>query len=636
MSASSRDYDLVCMGRACVDLYGEQFGSPLEDVDSFRKYVGGGSANIAVGTARLGLRVAMLTRVGDEQLGRFLVSAMQREGIDTQAVVADPQRLTPMVLLAVRALDGFPRVFHYADPADLAVAEGDVDPELLANSQAVLIGGACLSRPVPRAAARKAIDTARHAGTTVVLDLDYRPVLWELVGHAHGAQMTGQATEVTARYAEVLADCDVIVGTEEELAIAGGAPDIDTALRAIRSQSDALIIRKTGARGAIVYDAAIPANPDDGLRGPGFEVEVLNTVGAGDAFLSGFLRGWLRGEGLEDSLRLANACGAIVVTRHGCSPAMPTEDELTYFLDRSAQRTSVGEDPSKDPWLAHLHHATTRGRVPSPMVLAVDHRWQLEQMADAEGAPRSRIAGLKELFVDAFLEVAADCPHAGILIDDHYGGRALERVTGTGAWIARSVEVAGSRPVEFVGGDNVALELRTWPREHIAKVMVYCDPQDDDEMWRRQGRRLRQLSEVCAAQGRQVLVELQTPDGSGFPDGTVAPILERIYRLPVRPDWWKLPPGNRTTDWRAIGDVVRAHDPYCLGILLLGQAQTPDVLSASFEAARAEPLCRGFAVGRSIFAEPAAGWLRGELDDEKVAAAVAANYRATVAQWTSA
>jgi 5-dehydro-2-deoxygluconokinase len=139
-------------------------------------------------------------------------------------------------------------------------------------------------------------------------------------------------------------------------------------------------------------------------------VEVFNSVGAGDAFMSGFLSGWLREEPLEECLRLGNACGAIVVSRHGCSPAMPTTEELEYFL-------SLEEKPRRlrdDAWLEHLHRATTRNDPPELRILAVDHRWQLEEAADELGVDRGRLRELKVLLGRAFRRVAEEDEAAGV------------------------------------------------------------------------------------------------------------------------------------------------------------------------------------------------------------------------------
>jgi 5-dehydro-2-deoxygluconokinase len=629
LAREERILDLVCMGRTSVDLYGEQVGAKLEDVQSFRKYVGGSATNVAVGTARLGVKTAMLTRVGDEQMGRFVKKALSEDRVDVSRVRFDPERLTPFVLLAVRESEGFPRIFVYQDSADMAVSGEDVDPEFIASAEALLVTGTHFSKPVTREASFKAMRAAKEAGTRVAFDLDYRPVFWGVASHEQGGEMFVESGEVTKIYRSALADCDLVVGTEEEIRIAGGSADTREALRVIRELSRATIVLKTGAMGATVFEGEIPDDLDDGLKVPGFPVEVLNSVGAGDAFMSGFLRGWLREEPPEKCLTLGNACGAIVVSRHGCSPAMPTWDELEYYLPRARKLRRLWEDE----WLNHLHRATTRNGPEELRVLAIDHRWQLEEVAGELGADRGRLRGLKVLLGRAFQRVAEDDDAAGVLLDDIYGDQALEALTGTGAWIARAVEVARSRPVEFVGGPNVADVLRSWPEEHVVKCNLYLHPQDDVQIKELQEQRVLQLFDACVRNDRRLLLEIQAPQDMHYDEASVAELLARFYEIGVRPDWWKLPPNPDPGVWERIGDVVREHDPYCAGLLVLGQALEEEKLAKSFAAASSEPLCRGFAIGRSIYGEAARRWLAGEVGDEELVSSVAANYERMISLW---
>jgi 5-dehydro-2-deoxygluconokinase len=347
--------------------------------------------------------------------------------------------------------------------------------------------------------------------------------------------------------------------------------------------------------------------------------------------MSGFLSGWLREEPLEECLRLGNACGAIVVSRHGCSPAMPTREELEYFL-------SLEEKPRRlrdDSWLNHVHRATTRREPEELRGLAIDHRWQLEEVADELGVDRGRLRELKVLLGRAFRQVAEGNEAAGVLLDDVYGERALEELTGSGAWIARAVEVAGSRPVEFVGGPNVATTLRRWPEEHVVKCNLYLHPGDEAGIRTFQEQRVLQLFDACLANDRRLLLEIQAARGTQYDGDSVAELLRRLYEIGVRPEWWKVPPNPDPGVWKRIGNVVREHDPYCAGLLVLGQGLEQGKLAESFAAAASEPLCRGFAIGRSIYGEPGRRWLAGEVDDAELVSSVAEMYGRMNDLWQS-
>ena len=275
--------DLVCMGRAAVDLYGEQIGGRLEDMQSFAKYLGGSPANTSVGASRLGLSAAMLTRVGDEHNGRFVRETLAREGVDVSQVRTDPARLTALVFLGILDPDTFPLVFYRQDCADMGLCDEDVDPAFIGSARALLISGTHLSQPGTREACLTAMRAARTAGTRVVLDIDYRPVLWGLTAPGLGEERYVASDDVSAQLQAVLPLCDLVVGTEEEVHIAGGRSDNLAALRRIRELTPALIVMKRGPMGCTAFPGAIASDIDHGdgcVQGPGFPVEVFNVLGA--------------------------------------------------------------------------------------------------------------------------------------------------------------------------------------------------------------------------------------------------------------------------------------------------------------------------------------------------------------------
>ena len=377
----AKSLDVITIGRASVDLYGQQIGTRLEDIGSFAKSVGGCPANIAVGTARLGLKSALITRVGNEQMGRFIREQLAREGVETAGIATDPERLTALVLLSVEAEGVSPMIFYRSDCADMALSENDIDPALIASARAIVVTGTHFSRPHSEAAQKKAIALAKASGARVAFDIDYRPNLWGLAGHDAGFERYVASDIVSQKYQSVLPDCDLIVGTEEEILIASGQADLLSALRTIRSLSSGTIVLKRGPMGCVVYDDAIPDDLEAGIVGKGFPIEVYNVLGAGDAFMSGWLRGWLTGESHATSATWANACGAFAVSRLMCSPEYPSWTELSHFLARGSSERAL----RKDAEVNHLHWATNRRRaIPSLMALAIDHRSQLEDMAAGE------------------------------------------------------------------------------------------------------------------------------------------------------------------------------------------------------------------------------------------------------------
>lgn len=626
-------FDVVCLGRAAVDLYGLQRGTRLEDAQLFAKYLGGSSGNVAVGLARLGLRVAMLTRVGDEHMGRFVRETLAAEGVDVGGVRTDPARLTGLVLLGIEDARNFPHIFFRETCADMGLEPADVDAAPVGSTRALAITGTHLSTDGVREVARRAIAVAKAAGARIVLDIDYRPVLWGRAGHGAGAARAGTAPEATRHLQEFLAQCDLVVGTEEEILVAGGGDSLQAALAGIRALTPAAIVMKRGVEGCVVFEGAIPPDLAQGLVVAGFPVEVVNSLGAGDAFLAGYLSGWIAGLPAAQCARRGNAAGALVVSRHGCTPAMPTRAELDEFLSRALAPVR----PDQDERIARLHKAATARREPGDLcILAFDHRRQFEQMAAAAGAPYARIADFKELVAQAVLATAAQHgggARLGAIVDDRHGSRALARLGRGACWVGRPVEVPGSRPLEFEPRGDIGIELLAWPRQHVVKCLVNYHPADPIELRLAQESRLATLAAAADALERELLIEVIC-SGPGRATGadTTPTVLRRFYHLGIRPAWWKIE-AQAADAWREIGQLVAAHDPACRGALLLGLDASEEQVTQSFEIAARHAVCRGFAIGRTIFGQPARDWLAGQVDDATAVARVAGGYARVIDAW---
>ena len=630
--------DVITIGRSSVDLYGIQVGGRLEDMASFSKAAGGCPTNIAIGTARLGLKSGLITRVGDEHMGRFLREQLLREGVDVAGVHTDPDRLTSLVLLGIRNAKQFPLIFYRDNCADSALDESDVDEAYIASAAAIVVTGTHFARQNTAAAQRLAMRHAKAHGRRIVFDVDYRPNLWGLAGHGAGEERFIASSEVSAHLAPILIDCDVIVGTEEELMIAGGVEEPLAAIRVIRELSPrALIVCKRGPMGCVVFDGPIPDEIDAGIKGPGFPVEVYNVLGAGDAFMSGFLRGYLRDEPIETCCAYANANGAFAVSRLLCSAEYPTWAELQHFLRHGSATPQVRYDKP----LNDLHWATTRdtrtapaARPASIMAFAIDHRMQLEAMADAAGTPRARIAELKLLAVEAANRVARGRPGFGMLLDSTYGREALFRASELPFWIGRPVELPGSRPLDIDGGGSLAAKLIEWPVDHTIKCLCFMHPDDPADLQARQERELLRLQDAARVVGRELLVEIIAGKNGALADDTVARLVRRLYAIGIRPDWWKLESQPSDRAWATIAETIRDNDPLCRGIMLLGLDAPFEVLAEAFRSAAGCDLVKGFAVGRTIFGEAAKAWLGGAITDAQATDRMAERFGALVEAWT--
>jgi 5-dehydro-2-deoxygluconokinase len=307
-------YDVLTMGRSCIDLYAHQIGVPITDVTSFDAYVGGCPTNISVGTRRLGLRSALLTAVGDDQVADFVLAFLNREGVETRFIPRKTGRRTSAVIMAIQPPDKFPLTFYREGCADRELTTEDVERAPVAESAIVLVTGTGLSHEPSRTATFHAAERAAAAGSQLFVDVDYRPDQWP------------SRAEFATSVQQLIRHASLVIGTEEEVAAAADNDDVEGAIATILKATRAPLVLKRGARGATLFR--------DGTRtdvAP-FRIQVLNVLGAGDAFASGLITGIRRGWPLERAIRMGNATGAIVVTRHGCANFMPTDAEVESFV----------------------------------------------------------------------------------------------------------------------------------------------------------------------------------------------------------------------------------------------------------------------------------------------------------------
>lgn len=627
---TERPLDLITIGRSSVDLYGAQVGGRLEDMRTFAKYVGGSPTNMATGTARLGLRSALITRVGDEHMGRFLREELAREGVDTRGVVTDPERLTALVILGIRDEDSFPLIFYRENCADMALCEDDIDPALIAEARAVVATGTHLSHPRTEAAVLKALRLARERGARTALDIDYRPNLWGLAGHGAGESRFIASDAVTAKLQAHLPLFDLIVGTEEEFHIAGGTTATLAALRAVRALTPATLVCKRGAAGAVAFTGPVEGW-ESGETGPGYPIEVFNVLGAGDGFMSGLLKGWLDGERWPVALSYANACGAFAVSRHGCTPAYPSWEELKFFLDRGIVNRALRHDAE----LERIHRETNLHPLNGDLrAFAFDHRSQFEEMP---GATPERIGTFKLLCLKAAQAVQDGREGYGVLCDDRLGRRALYASSGTGLWVGRPAELPGSRPLRLEPQLGTACEgLGEWPAGQTVKVLCFCHPDDDAAMREDQEASVKRLHDAARANNLEFLLEIIPSKVGPTDDDAAAALIRRWYQRGVYPDWWKLEPLKTDAAWERAVAAITEHDRHLRGIVVLGLDAPEAELAASFAKAARHPLVRGFAVGRTIFADAARDWLAGRIDDDAAVADMAARYERLCRLWDDA
>jgi 5-dehydro-2-deoxygluconokinase len=306
------DLDVLTMGRVGVDLYPEQIGVALADVRTFAKSLGGSPTNVAVAAARLGHRSAVITKVGDDGFGAYVRQALRSFGVDERWVGTHPTLRTPIVFCEVHPPDRFPLLFYREPKApDMEISREELDLDAISKARLFWTTGTGLSDDPSRTATLTALEAARGIR---IHDLDHRPSLWP-------------SLEEACRWArEAVRRATVVVGNLDEVEMATGERDPDRAADALLAMGAEIAVVKLGGDGAMARTRTERASA------PAIRIEVLNGLGAGDAFGGALCHGLLSKWDLGRTLAFANAAGAIVASRLACADAMPTADEVDELL----------------------------------------------------------------------------------------------------------------------------------------------------------------------------------------------------------------------------------------------------------------------------------------------------------------
>lgn len=304
--------DAVILGRIGYDLYSEEPHVPLPQVRRFSRYLGGSSANMAVGLSRLGAKVGIVSCLGNDSLSQFLIDFLKNEKVETEHVKTAPGYLPSLCLTEVSPPDRFPQVFYRHDAVDTMLDANDADLDYAASGRMFITNGTSLCASPSRESAYKALERAKKAGCRVVLDVDFRSMSWR------SPEEAGLAVRLALPFV------DVLIGNQPELMLVAGVNDLDKATEKLRNVP--MLVSKLGEQGTRVWT-------DGGsVFLPPYKVEVMTTIGAGDGFASGFLYGMLKDLPVAECLHYGNAAAAIVVSRLSCSEAMPVLSEVVEMI----------------------------------------------------------------------------------------------------------------------------------------------------------------------------------------------------------------------------------------------------------------------------------------------------------------
>lgn len=331
---TEKTFDLITMGRSSLDLYSNDIGAPFVEITSFAAYVGGSPTNIAVGARRLNLKVALLTAVGNDLVGDFILNFLKREEVNTAYLPRKVGTRSSAVVLGIEPPNKFPLVFYRDNAADIQLTIDDVLALPLDQTRVFEFAGTNLAKDPGKSSTLFAAERAKQGGATVILDIDFRPDQW------HDPRAFGVAVRSALRHV------DIVIGTDDEInaAMLSDPAQLQVqhsqmsdarvqgetahAIQSLLALGPQVLVEKRGSHGARVHLAG-----GEKIDAAGFPVEIYNILGAGDAFAAGFIYGYVKGWDWYQAARMGNACGAIVVTRHGCANFMGYEDEVLKFVE---------------------------------------------------------------------------------------------------------------------------------------------------------------------------------------------------------------------------------------------------------------------------------------------------------------
>ena len=326
--------DLITLGRSCIDLYSQNVGSEFVNIKGFDAFVGGSPLNIAVACSRLGLNTSLLTAIGNDKVGEFIINFLKKEKVNTNCIPTKNGTRTSAAVLGLQPPDNFPLVFYRDNAADSQLDIDDVIKAKISDHKILLVSGTALNIDPSKSAAFFAVEIAKKNNVKVLLDLDFRADQWYDI-RSFGLMIRA-----------IIPNVKIVIGTEEEILAATlsdsskvkiknqqiSSPeikgDIDNSINQLFSLGLEVLIVKRGEKGVSIYKSNLKKQDV-----PGFPVKILNVLGAGDAFAGGFIYGILKGWDLYKACRMGNASGAQVVTKRGCANFMPTIEESLKFIE---------------------------------------------------------------------------------------------------------------------------------------------------------------------------------------------------------------------------------------------------------------------------------------------------------------
>lgn len=596
-----KQFDLICLGEVAVELYVEQLYCDLSEAQTYRQYLGGSCANVAVGVSRLGLNTVLVSRVGQDPLGSFLRAELMKHKVDTRWLKISDKYKTGLMLQSLNSEDKRSKLYYKDESADKKLLESDCEEDLFNSAKALYINGNSLINANMRNVSQYAIQLAKAAGQKIIFDIRYTPEFWS----------SDEQRNITEHYKFIVADCDVIIIDHDDISVLGFITS-ENLINELRPLTSAIILLKNtdGSCTAYATDSIAPITVSN------YKVEVLNKTGKEDAFASGFISSYLQEDSLEESVRKANASAAIITTRHGCAPEMPTIDEINKLTEPDIV--------SKMDLFAKVRKKENKGNT---CLLAFDQRYYFAPKNDKE---KKQIQDFKKILYSGFMNSQTHRLEknitSGLIVDDCIPENELrEEVESI---ICMPIESSNTQLLTWINNRELYSQILHRPKRWWVKVFVKIGPNMSADALDHQIAMLTELQEVCHELDRTLLIDLATTN--------VLWSMRYIFQNNIMPHWWKLPSEYDYITWKKIETLAGYYQDNPRIMIIGGDVVSSHDLKSSFAIAKECAWVEGFAIGRNIFLDIFTQWSNGVIDSEKAIEKLSLEYDKISKLWLNA
>lgn len=591
MKKSNKLYDIIVAGPGSVELRGQQQGSSLQHMLSFEKTLGNGAPKVAVGLARLGARCAVISTLGNDEMGKFITEMLHDESVDTSQITTINGTQTSLYLK--NNPTDTSQTLTYGN--SLTDAISDVNEAFLTKGCALLVLSAWLKEHAIHTNLLTTIKQAKENQVKIILLLD-------------------EDVTLAKNLSDLLALCDVIIGRELDYINLVNAQDIDGALLSLRQSSSALLVIKNG------QSCYVPSQ----CHHHGFNIETAKPDISASGV--GFIAAWLQEKTLEQCCEQANAC-EILMSLNSESPSL---DALSYFLDHQNQ---VVARSIQSAFFSNLCYSSVQKRLKKPLFLLNLGDLKLwEKMAEPYNVKEETINLAKQFMNEAIIQGLENHSSIGIIFEDETTFDIKTWSTKL-SWMARSLEKPGETPLQFISESELTSTLALWPKHHIAKVSVTYHPDDRYSLRGQQEALLAQLHQVCRFTKHGLLIDLLMPMNSLITAKTHSHIMQRFYELGIYPDYWQMSIPRDQRSWENIYSAIQESAPFCQGLFINAVSAPVPQLPTLMEIAGKEKICQGLVVGRTLFQQTVEQWFAKKIDDRMFVQILSDTFRETANLW---